>query len=425
MSTTWHRLTQAIHAIRCAGANPELRARIWRRSVVKATPLMGLCFALALALVGCGSSRPLTGFSVTPDSITPDGHSNKATAQIRYAVVQRADVTVALVGADKQRYVLRDRATRPEGSYALTFSGAFQGRVLPDGAYTVEITAAAPGGGPTLDQQTMTLTINGGDSTPPQLTETFAFPATFHPNGNLATDITSVHYTLSKPATINVYAIGKQLGKRYDIVFNKQIDKPGPQDAIWKGLVGTAEAVPDDDYTVHIDALDAAGNVGSATTDVTVQDSGIPEAHIVNVRFSEVTQGSEKLLKVEVQVENTGTAILYSWGPKPEYVYPSFHSTYLAKAPDGPDLPEEMPGRAGKYSVGIDFLRQPQDPPPYPWRWSFGKDLRPKEVVTVIGYVRLDPQQVGDIQLYAGLLHEGQGILSGQDHMGQQVVSVR
>ncbi len=378
----------------------------------------------AVLLAACGRDAVLSGFDVSPSTISPNGHSTNGTADVRYTVGQRADVTISLIAPDGKAYVLRDKSTRPPGSYVLQFPGAVDGRVLPDGEYQLELAASVPGTDTPIQQVKKALTIREGDSTPPAITEVGAFPNPFHPNGNLATDVTVIHYTLSKAATTSMYAVGKQLGKRYDIVFNHP-DTPGPQQATWKGLVGTTNAVPDDDYVIHIRASDSAGNVSEQQTMVSVRDSGIPEGRIIGVRFSEETRGMDKLLKVEVQIENTGTAVLYSWGPDPGYIYPSFHGSYLSRLPDGPDLPEQMTGRAGKYSVAVDLAKQPQDPPPYPWRWGFGKDLRPKEVVTVVGYVRLDPNQVGELRPYAALIHEGQGILSGQEHVGQQVVPIR
>lgn len=380
--------------------------------------------AAGLLLSSCKGQAVLTRVTVTPRTITPDGKSAQSTAEIRYEVSRPADVTVTLVSASGTSYVLRDRSTRPSGSYLLTFPGVVDGRVLPDGDYTVNVQALAPGTQTVEQRVEQPLAIRGGDSTPPVISDVMAFPPEFHPNGNLATDVTTIHYTLSKPALVNVYAVGKQLGQRFDIVFNQQYEA-GPQVDSWKGLAGNVDAVPDDDYVVHIVARDAAGNTAEHTTTVKVRDSGIPQARIVAVKYGVETNGGDKLLRIEVQVLNEGTAILYTWGPKPGYVYPSVHSTYLTSPPGGPGLPEEMEGRAGKYSVGIDFLREPPDPPPYPWRWSFGKDLRPKEVATVTGFVKLDPLQPGDFTLYAGLIHEGQGIASGQDHMGQQTVSVR
>lgn len=398
-----------------------MTARLSRRDVLLS---MLAIPAVGLVLSGCRGQAVLTGVSVTPRTITPDGKSAQSAAAIRYDVNRPADVTVAIVSASGKSYVLRDKSTRPSGSYLLTFPGAIDGRVLPDGDYTVKVQASAPGKQTVEQQLEQPLAIRGGDSTPPVISEVMAFPPEFHPNGNLATDVTTIHYTLSKPALVNVFAVGKQLGQRFDIVFNQRYGA-GPQVDSWKGLAGNVDAVPDDDYVVHIAAQDAAGNTAEQTTMVMVRDSGIPQARIVGVRFSVETNGADKLLRIEVQVLNEGTAILYTWGPKPGYIYPSTHSTYLTPAPDGPGLPEEMEGRAGKYSVGVDFVRQPQDPPPYPWRWSFGKDLRPKDVATVVGFVKLDPRQPGDYTLFAGLIHEGQGIASGQDHMGQQVVSVR
>lgn len=380
---------------------------------------------LLSGLLGACATQPvLSGFQVTPTVISPNGHSPNGVTTIKYQVGQRSDVSIALVGQNGKQYLLRNQATRPVGSYQLTFAGAYDGRVLPDGQYRVQITAQPPGSQTVVQRLDGTLTIRQGDSTPPAITEIGAFPNPFHPNGNLATDVTVIHYTLSKPATVTITAVGKQTGKRYDILFNR-IQLAGPQDATWKGLVGNVDAVPDDDYTVHIIAKDAAGNVTQQTTLVKVRDSGVPQAQIIGVHFSEVTHGAQKLLKVQVQVENTGTAILYAWGPKPGYVYPSLQSSYLTPPPSGPGLPEEMAGRAGKYSVGVDFVRQPLDPPPYPFRWSFGQNLQPKAVATVVGYVQLAPTETGDFQLYAGLIHEGQGILSGQDHMGLQQVNIR
>ncbi len=366
--------------------------------------------------------------SVSLDSsvISPNGHSHNAVAGLHYVLSRRADVTVALTGPGGIRRVLRDGLTRAPGPYTISFDGSFDGRVLPDGVYTWQVQVSNPGVKTVLQERTFKMTIQNADTTPPRIDTPKVFPDPFQPNGNLATDTAIFTYVLSKPAQVTIFVNGphgSNDGKQYTVVY-QDTEQPGPNQAIWTGQISPEQYIPDGTYDWTIEAKDAAGNVSTAKGAVGVTQSGIPDARIEEVNAVEQDKNGQRLIQVQVRIYNSGLAVLSGatrdGAPQDGFVYGSLSASYVMPPPFGPNWGEQAFGRAGTYSVGIDFYEREQIPnivPPYPFRWAIGGPLQRKESRVITGYIKIPNDYHGQITFYAGIIHEGQGILSGQDHV--------
>ncbi|MCL4545713.1 MAG: hypothetical protein M1118_14150 [Chloroflexi bacterium] len=379
---------------------------------------------LLVALSSCGSPKVLYGVGFAPNTISPNGHSTDGSTYLSYTLKKRADITISFVAPDGQSHVLRDHQTRAIGHYALPFDGTYDNRVLPNGLYRFTVLATDSKTRAILGKEQATLTITNADTTPPQILSPYVFPQVFHPNGNLGTDTATFTYNLSKPAQVTIFAVGPQgnsAAQRYDVLYQED-EQAGPNQATWTGQISPEEYVPDGSYKWTILAKDAAGNVSEASGTLQVKDSGIADARIEAVRASEVDRSGQRLIEIQVRIYNYGHAVLYgdqeSPAPQIGFVYDSLESTYLNPPPWGPGWGEEAFGRAGTYSVGVSFAqRLDTTPPPYPFRWSIGGPLAPRQSRLITGYIKIPANYHGTLTFYAGIIHEGQGILNGQDHI--------
>lgn len=379
-------------------------------------------FLATVLLSGCAGGSVLSNVSLSPAVISPDGVSNHGTAALNYQLNQRADVTVSFVGPDGQQHVIRDARTRDPGQYAVSVDGTYNGRVLPDGPYTWSIVVTDPQTRKTLASQQAKLTIKGADTVPPQIGEAAVFPNPFQPNGNLSTDTSTFTYTLSKPATVTIWAVGPTgdpNAKRYDVLYQTQ-QQVGPNQALWTGQIGPERYVPDGQYQWTIEATDAAGNVTTQTGTVGVTDSGIADGKIENVTATEVDRPDGRYIQVQVRMYNSGYAVLNGdrqpGAPQSGFTYGSLSATYLMPPPFGPGWSEQAAGRAGTYTVGVSYFERDSQPNlvPLPFRWSIGDPLQPKQSRVITGYIKIPSDYHGQVSIYAGIVHEGQGILSGQ-----------
>ena len=382
-----------------------------------------LSVALPL-LAGCGPGGVLGSVTLSPPTISPNAASRNRVANLTYDLSRRADITVAFTGPDGVTRTLRNANTRAPGPYSLQFDGTYGGHVLPDGVYRWQVTASDPTSRAVLDRKSATLTIKDAETTGPEIGQSLVFPNPFHPNGNLATDTATFTYTLSKPAQVTIYAVGptgSPGAQRYEVL-DQDAEQAGPHQATWTGQISPEQFIPDGSYAWTIEAKDAAGNVASAHGTVGVTESGIPDARIEDVRATEVQRGGQRLVQVQVRIYNYGYATLTgdkaADAPQQGFTYGSLSASYLMPPPYGTGWKEEAFGRAGTYSVGASFLeRDATTEVPYPFRWSIGDDLKTRQTRVITGYIAIPPDYHGKLSFYAGIIHEGQGILSGQDHI--------
>lgn len=384
--------------------------------------ILGL-LALPL-LAACGGGDPLTAFSLSPATISPNETASNRTANLTYVLSRRSDVTVAFTGPDGVTRTLRDHQTRTPGKYDLQFSGAFDGQVLANGVYHWNFMVSDTATHQVLDTRTRTLTITNADTNGPKVTQFSVFPSPFHPNGNLGTDTATFTYLLSKPAQVTIAAVGPQGAPApltYDVLY-QATQQPGPNQATWTGQISPEQYVPDGTYDWTIAATDGAGNVSNVKGTVAVAQSGVADARITGVKSTEVDQNNQRLIQVQVAIYNTGNATLYgdvqAGAPQSGFIYGSLESNYLNPSPLGPAWGEQAIGRAGTYSIGVSFTeRGLSTAPPYPFRWSLGKPLAPRDSRVITGFIKLPANFHGQASFFAGIIHEGQGILSGQDQI--------
>ncbi len=379
---------------------------------------------LILPLASCGHRQVLTGVHFSKTTISPNGHSTDPSTDLTYTVHHRVDVTISFKGPDGVSHLLRDHQTRAIGHYALVFDGTYDNHVLPNGTYTFTVLATDTKTRAALGQATATLNITNADTTPPKIMSAHVFPELFHPNGNLGSDTATFTFNLSKPADVTIYTVGPQSSphpERYDVL-DQEPEQAGPNQATWTGQIGPEQYVPDGSYQWFIVAKDAAGNVSQTSGKLQIKDSGIAAARIEEVRAQAIEKGQQRLIEVQVRIYNYGYAVLYGDSeppaPQPGFVYGSLETSYLQGPPFGPGWGEQAFGRAGTYSVGVSFSQRPNSmPPPYPFRWSIGAPLLPRHSRVVTGYIKIPVNYHGTLTFYAGIIHEGQGILDGQDHI--------
>jgi hypothetical protein len=403
---------------------PAVGGAVWWSVLLRLVRLLVLSILMAPLLVACGGGNPLTSFSLTPGTISPNETSPNRLANLDYVLSRRSDVTVSFVGPDGVTRTLRDHQTRTPGSYDLPFDGSYDGHVLPDGVYQWSLMVSDTATHRVLDTRTAALTITNADTNGPQITQPSVFPSPFHPNGNLSTDTATFTYLLSKPAQVTIAAVGPQGAAQvqtYDVLYQTQ-QQAGPNHATWTGQISPEEYIPDGTYDWTIEATDAVGNVSSAKGTVQVTQSGVADARITNVRATEMDQNGQRLIQVQVAVYNSGNATLVGdlqqGAPQDGFTYGSLEATYLQPPPYGPGWGEQAIGRAGTYSIGVSFSeRDPNMAPPYPFRWSLGKPLAPRDSRVVTGYIKIPANYHGQVSIVAGIIHEGQGILSGQDQI--------
>ncbi|HEY8742089.1 MAG TPA: hypothetical protein VIU62_03265 [Chloroflexota bacterium] len=392
--------------------------------------LVGLIRLLALGLLAipslaaCGGGDPLTSLSLSPTTISPNETSTNRIANLDYVLTRRSDVTVSFSGPDGVVRTLRDHQTRTPGSYTLQFDGAFDGHVLPNGVYHWTFMVSDTATHQVLDTRTKSLTITNADTSAPTITQPSVFPSPFHPNGNLGTDTATFTYLLSKPSQVTIAAVGPQgtpLPQTYDVLY-QEAQQAGPNQATWTGQISPEQYVPDGTYDWTIQATDGAGNVSSVKGTVAVAQSGVADARITGVKAIEVDQNGQRMIQVQVAIYNTGNATLYGdvqpGAPQSGFTYGSLEANYLNPPPFGPGWGEQAIGRAGTYSIGASYTeRGLSTAPPYPFRWSLGQPLAPHASRVITGTIKLPASFHGQATFFAGIIHEGQGILSGQDQI--------
>ena len=136
-----------------------------------------------------------------PATISPDADGVDDVAAIQYTIGRNSRLSIRFVGPDGGQYVLRNQKRRTPGSYTALFGGGIEGRVLPDGTYTVVVEATDPDSGETQREERQ-LTIVGADTTLPTLDNFTVFPEEFNPNQyGIGTRVT-ISYPLPKPADV-------------------------------------------------------------------------------------------------------------------------------------------------------------------------------------------------------------------------------
>lgn len=395
--------------------------------------LLLVCASLCLA--ACASGAPLrVETRLDRSTISPNGDGSADQATLSYVVSGPARVSVSIAAPNGQRHLLRSGEPRPAGDYHLVFDGSVprgndgERRVLLNGIY--EVVVEAEGVGRERAASAATLVVQEADVTLPRLNLATLSPTSISPNFDAVDDELIAEYRLSKAATVS-FVVEDQLGRKVDRGTLGQRD-PGAHREAWTGLVN-GRPVPDGVYRYRLMARDAAGNAVEQATSVTVAGGGIPRARILRAEFHPHQLLLGGYVEVSMRVKNVGETTLRSHGPDPGFVYGSYETFGSIANGDFVD-------RAGRWRAGVDLsegqpsqghgLWLPGGSRPasaatpgarYPYRWGFGRDLRPGEEVDVTGEIQLW-HRIPTLWLFAGLIQEG--IQFHDDGVGRAVVKV-
>ncbi|TAK23159.1 MAG: hypothetical protein EPO26_09470 [Chloroflexota bacterium] len=392
-----------------------------------------------IALSACAQRPLLSTLSISDGVLRPNGATATIPARISYSLNARADVEVSIVGSDGVPYVLRERATRAPDVYEVRFDGSIDGgasarRVLPDGVYTVIVTADdGDGRGAT---ESGTITIRDADTVAIEVANLQTDLATFSPNGDGENDDIRITYRLTKAGESTVYAT--DASGNYFAIDPWRDRRPTLQSHQWDGTTGGrlsgGRLLSDGPYVIHVEARDMAGNTSAASVPIVLTGGGTPRIEITDVRFSPIALVLGGILDVRITVRNTGTAPIRSWGPAPGHVYQAPSESFASIRDPRDAAKPAFFERPGVWRVGVTWQNAPQ---PFPLRWGLfaptrkpdgsedwdARLLRPGESVTVDGQIRISIKEDSrQVRFSAGVVQEGVGFPGSR--VGEQLVHV-
>lgn len=379
----------------------------------------------ALALAGLVLAACNTGPALRVEAelssrvITPNGDGQADVTTLHYALSAPARVSIAIRDLNGRRFPLRTDESRPSaGAYQLTFDGtygnevnALDRRVLRDGRYELAVDAVDRNG--RTASASAVLTVEGADTDPPRLDPIVVSPTAISPNFDAIDDVLVATFRLSKEALVSIYAEDPS-GRKADVQLLDEKRLPGEYVEFWSGVVNE-KPLSDGIYQYVVSARDRAGNITTVRTPVQVAAGGIPRAKILRADFSprQILLGGT--VQVHMRVKNVGETILRTQGPDPGFAYSSYDSF-------GSILDGEFIDRAGLWRVGVDWAGAPiSGGARYPYRWGFGRDLRPGDEVEITGEVHLW-HRITKLWFFAGIIQEGARI--HDDGVGRAQIEV-
>jgi hypothetical protein len=337
-----------------------------------------LLAALVLLAAGCRAQPLLSAVAVTPAAISPNADGDADVTQIAYTIGDSALVTIELTGPDGITHRLRDRQPRSAGSYTADFGGVIDGRMLPDGDYTVRVVAEprsgegsveaggegspegggkgdgnAGGTGGTPDTVTAALAISGADTEGPELIGLTVQPSEFTPNQDGIGDRVAISYRLDAPAEVRLTLVDANKQYVSDILEDQEFaeppGQPGPKQYDFDaGVDADAPPPPDGQYFIVAEARDGVGNVTREELPLVIKDGGQPRAAIVgDVEWSSTILPLGETLVFTATVENIGDTPIRTRGPAPGFVYDN-NQTFNQQLPAGLLLLARDGGKPGE-----------------------------------------------------------------------------
>ncbi len=369
---------------------------------------------LALALQGCSGRQLLYDVSIRPTVISPDADGQDDIAEVKYSLSRSSQITIYLLDESGQRHDLRVAERRSKGERTLYFGGVVDGRLLPDGDYTM-VFEAVDGRGHSERTETP-ITLADGDPVPIEVENLNIWPQTFEPNRDGIADRVKIGYNLNKEAErVEVYILGAD-GAKYPVPEDKIREEgaPGTHEHDYDGGIDLgATPPPDGDYTVVVMAEDAVGNRSEARGSLTIEGGGLPLVEIIQraAVFEPSVVPLGTTLYFTCTVKNIGTVPIRTKGPEPGTIYSTAQNYNTLAEYEEP----------GIFRVGLDYEGNTEGRS-YPFRWQLGMDdeltvidttigpqqyLMPGQTVTVWGGLRVDDVPVKTEPYYwLGLIHE-------------------
>jgi flagellar hook assembly protein FlgD len=189
------------------------------------------------------------GLRASPAVLTPNGDGVRETTWVSFSLTTAATATVEIAnGSGVTVRQLANARSFPAGTSRLLWDGRNgSGVLVPDGLYSVLITAQSPG-------------QSDSDSVEVVVDRTLGYldvaPRPFSPNGDGRRETTSVAFELARPAGLRVLVL--RGGER--VITLIRADLPaGGQSYAWDGRTRAGARVADGTYTVRVEATTSLG----------------------------------------------------------------------------------------------------------------------------------------------------------------------
>ena len=323
---------------------------------------------------------------------------------IQYHVARETTLSLALQSPDGTMVVLRDHVARGPGAYSFAFQGAVDGRVLPNGEYTVVATAEESDSGESIEQR-QPLTIANADTLPPVLEDLQVMPAVLSPNQDGVDDRLSISFAVAESVTVDVRLVA---GDETRWLVRNVDAPPGTVHTSWPpslrhapSLNQAVDRLPAGRAEVEVAIWDPAGNRTVQRHTIEVGEAGVPQAQVSGLEITPAIVPPGGTIAISAIITNVGAVTLRAAPPGP--------ATY-AWGQDAPSL--GYTAATGTVRWGVDFSLN-RSGIGYPFRWSLGRDLAPGESAAVTGTITVNENFPQDpVQLWIGVIHENNRVLA-------------
>jgi N-acetylmuramoyl-L-alanine amidase len=221
----------------------------------------------ATGVLGKGAALSVSRVTAEPGVVTPNGDGVSDTAAISYTLGAAAVVTATVVDAAGRTVATLFSEPRGAGQQGFAFSA----EGIPDGAYTIVITAVNGGG----KQATGRVAILVSRT----LFAYAAGRAAFSPNGDGRLDSMPFTFTLGSPATVRLRILRE--GKWVATPVPSLALPAGPQMLAWDGRKRLG-LPPDGIYDAELSVTDAVGTVKQTVR--FISDRTRPELRLLSLR---------------------------------------------------------------------------------------------------------------------------------------------
>jgi len=228
------------------------------------------------------STRPSVDLSTTyPPVFSPNGDGSKDTIAFNYSVSYQTfyitgEALVKLEVINSIGEVVWSKVfNHTAGSYVYEYNGlTADGLFLAAGNYSVRI-SAEDALGSTAIPKSIGFAV---DYTKPVVTITEVSPNPFSPDPNGIKDETAISYTVSKPSNVTVRVVNTSGEVVRELLTSERIQAFGLKalaipTVIWDGKDANKNIVPDATYSIHVSAMDDAGNTGEAIAEAMVDNN--------------------------------------------------------------------------------------------------------------------------------------------------------